>query len=163
VGPPPLRHYLRWEAEEAAKGSVKPSPGAVGPVIGDVAHVRMRSPAFRRFLLALTGMRCLATRAQVRRFRPGLDYTCANPSALTLAHRLDATLCLVQDAGAVAAEQWASGDVGGFQAYLPSAQEDNPDEAAVYRADGDDGGLLQVLPPFMSLSFLCVCAATLHV
>lgn len=45
-----------------------------------------------------------------------------------------------------AADLWASGDAGGFQAYLPSAQEDNPDEAAVYVADDDDedGGLLQV-------------------
>lgn len=120
--------------------------GAAGSVIGDVAHTRMSSPAFRRFLLAITGLRCLAARAQVRRFRPGLDYTCANPSALTLAHRLDATLCLVNDVGAAAAEQWASGDVGGFQAYLPSAQEDDADKAATYDADGDDGGMLQVIP-----------------
>ena len=42
-------------------------------------------------------MRPIGYRDELRRFRPGLDYTVAHHGAMTVTARLDATLCFVDD------------------------------------------------------------------
>lgn len=45
----------------------------------------------------MTALTTLGYRDEVRRFRPGLDYTVAHYGAMTKIPRLDATLCFVND------------------------------------------------------------------
>lgn len=45
----------------------------------------------------LTALRPIGYRDELRRFRPGLDYTVAHHGAMTVTARLDATLCFVDD------------------------------------------------------------------
>ena len=45
----------------------------------------------------LTALRPIGFRDELRRFRPGLDYTVAHHGAMTVTARLDATLCFVDD------------------------------------------------------------------
>ena len=45
----------------------------------------------------LTALRPTGYRDELRRFRPGLDYTVAHHGAMTVTARLDATLCFVDD------------------------------------------------------------------
>lgn len=45
----------------------------------------------------LTALRPVGYRDELRRFRPGLDYTVAHHGAMTVTARLDATLCFVDD------------------------------------------------------------------
>ena len=47
--------------------------------------------------LRLTALRPTGYRDELRRFRPGLDYTVAHHGAMTVTARLDATLCFVDD------------------------------------------------------------------
>jgi Oxoglutarate and iron-dependent oxygenase degradation C-term len=42
-------------------------------------------------------LRPIGYRDELRRFRPGLDYTVAHHGAMTVTARLDATLCFVDD------------------------------------------------------------------
>ena len=68
------------------------------------------------FLCCVSGVskpRLLAARGEVRRFRPGLDYTVAHYGVLTQDPQLDAVLCFVDDAGGAAREAWEGGEVGG--------------------------------------------------
>ena len=46
---------------------------------------------------SLTALRPTGYRDELRRFRPGLDYTVAHHGAMTVTARLDATLCFVDD------------------------------------------------------------------
>ena len=45
----------------------------------------------------LTALRPIGYRDELRRFRPGLDYTVAHHGAMTVTARLDATICFVDD------------------------------------------------------------------
>ncbi len=68
---------------------------------------------------------------QVRRFRPGLDYTVAHYGILTNDPRLDCVLCFCDDREE-AGDAWEAGEVGGFEAYL-LADEEERSAAEVYR------------------------------
>ena len=48
---------------------------------------------------------------EVRRFRPGLDYTLAHYGVLTKEPRLDCTLCFVDDKDDEGEESWGAGEV----------------------------------------------------
>jgi hypothetical protein len=83
--------------------------------------------------LQLTTIGLLGQQAEVRRFRPGLDYTVAHYGVLTKDPQLDAVLCFVTElAGTDDKEVWDGGEVGGFEAYL-LADEDG-EAAEVYKA-----------------------------
>jgi len=69
---------------------------------------------------------------QVRRFRPGLDYTIAHFGVLSDRPQLDATLCFVDDGGEESRAAWASDDLGGFQCYILADEEANA-AAETYR------------------------------
>lgn len=124
------------------------------------------SPAFRHFIANISQLIPIGARPfQVRRFRPGLDYTLAKSDAEAV---LDLTLGLTPDVGNMALKQagaigtapkglagkkkaakkpsgsetvtratakkikeaWESGEVGGWEAYMPPVEEG--DDPAVY-------------------------------
>ena len=111
-----------------------------------IARELFRSEAFAKWLQSVTDLGTVALRADLRRFRPGVDYTVATGApvdtpvdtdvgnssnggaAAAAAPRLDATLCFVDDSDETAAAAWASDDVGGFQCYI--AADDEADAAA---------------------------------
>ena len=64
-----------------------------------------------------------AHKGEVRRFRPGLDYTVAHHGILTVDPRLDATMCMVDDEGEEAGSAWDFGEVGGFECYIAADEE----------------------------------------
>lgn len=171
VGPPQLQQYMCLEEKPSSSASfnstfttasssstttaatAKAISGsqlaALNNLLRSTARV-LRSAAFGRLLQALTGCDCVSVRGAVRRFCPGLGYTCASPRGLTFAPRLDVTLCFVSES-----ELWESGDVGGFQTYLPTAAvEDNAEEAATYEAEDDGDELLQVTPKANTLNLV---------
>lgn len=78
----------------------------------------------------LTTIGLVGQQAEVRRFRPGLDYTVAHYGLLTRDPQMDAVLCFVAGGEAGDGEAWESGEVGGYEAYL-LADEDG-EAAAVY-------------------------------
>lgn len=64
-------------------------------------------------------------RVDIRRFRPGLDYTVAHSGEKVTTPILDATLCFVEASGADAGMMWDSDEVGGFQCYILGDDEAN--------------------------------------
>lgn len=80
---------------------------------------------------------------QVRRFRPGLDYTVATAGGMGEAVQLEATLCFVDSEGEASEGAWGSDDVGGFQCYI-AADEEATAAAETYRC------LPACLPPCLS-------------
>jgi hypothetical protein len=64
----------------------------------------------------------------------GLDYTVAHYGIITSEPRLDCVLTFVNDTTPEAADGWAVGEVGGFEAYLlADEEEETAGAAAVYR------------------------------
>ncbi|CAE8601995.1 unnamed protein product, partial [Polarella glacialis] len=148
LGPPHLRRYLRYsgkaEAELHEASSSSSLHGRLGNGLQVLAEDLFASRSFRRWLQACTGLEPRAgPKPEVRRFRPGLDYTVAartletEKSEVKVAE-LDATLVFALGDGtaraggasrsssdavgdqlrAAAAERWASEEVGGFESYL---------------------------------------------
>ncbi|PNH00469.1 hypothetical protein TSOC_013705, partial [Tetrabaena socialis] len=156
VGPPHKQRYLRYgPAPEAAttNGSdsanghtpaAAPAPAAsAGALLERVRRELLCSGAFCRLLKALTSITLLGQTGEVRRFRPGLDYTVAHYGIMTTDPRLDVVLTFVNDATDEAASAWQAGEVGGFEAYL-LADEEGPEggggAAEVYRVNVGGGG-----------------------
>ena len=153
VGPPQLRRYLRHTppkraaaAEEGGKAGGKVGVGARLQAVRALMH----SAPFVQLLSALSGHSASRCASEVRRFRPGLDYTLAHVGTLRAQSSLEATLSFVADEPHAAA-QWDSGDVGGFECYVPSSDEG---AAEVYRADEDSEGVTSVHPIANALSLV---------
>lgn len=70
--------------------------------------------------------------AEVRRFRPGLDYTLAHIGTQCAVPTLDATLSFVPSDGALQ-DSWESGDVGGFECHVQSSADEARAAAEVYK------------------------------
>jgi len=149
VGPPHLRRYLRLGTEE---GSGKCDGGEerhqqLGTLLRQVEEGLFKSGAFRKWLEACTQLAPRGVgRLELRRFRPGVDYTVAARSVMAAPEgaELDATLTFVRsDAEAVG--KWESEDVGGFESYLAADDADETVEAQeVYRGDEEDGPLVNL-------------------
>jgi Rps23 Pro-64 3,4-dihydroxylase Tpa1-like proline 4-hydroxylase len=172
VGPAHMQRYMRWEgsavkdantgtaaADESAPGAAEAA--AAGHLLAAVASDLFASAAFARLVRRLTTLALLGRRAEVRRFRPGLDYTVAHFGCLTPEPRLDCVLSFVDEREASGgAEAWAGGEVGGFEAYLLADEEEAAAGAAaeVYRGPGegggDDAGVLNVAPAANTLSLV---------
>ena len=107
----------------------------------------------------MTNLRPTAYKGDVRRFRPGLDYTVAHHGILTVDPRLDATLCVVDDEGDLKSSAWDFGECGGFECYIAADEEGDAADAAtaaVYKAQGEDDEdeLLSVSASFNTLSLV---------
>jgi prolyl 3-hydroxylase /prolyl 3,4-dihydroxylase len=132
-----------------------------GSLLEVVRRSLFRCPAFVRFLRLITSLDPVGVKTEVRRFRPGLDYTVAYYGVMTTAPRLDATLCFVseEDEGPAVIEEgasddssggvdlavdlWDSGDVGAFECYIETSNEgDSAAAAEVYKGPqlDDKGG-----------------------
>ncbi|KAL7751513.1 putative component of NuA3 histone acetyltransferase complex [Sorochytrium milnesiophthora] len=109
------------------------------------------SDAFIKLLRIATSLTPTSLRRQVRRFRPGLDYTLATSSP---EFTLDATLSLTPPHTC-----WADGRVGGYECYI--APDEGNDDPAVYRGaasksddDDQDGALLTVPAQWNTLTLV---------
>jgi len=156
VGPAHKQRYLvyRGGSEGAApKADEFEAARAAGEALHRVQEDLMASAAFARLIRRLTTLTMVGQRSEVRRFRPGLDYTVAHYGGLTKDPRLDAVLCFVSDSDEAARTAWDSGEVGGFEAYL-LADEDEDKPAEVYRGGDDDTGVLNVSPASNTLNLV---------
>jgi Rps23 Pro-64 3,4-dihydroxylase Tpa1-like proline 4-hydroxylase len=146
VGPAHKRRYLTYLNDQLNK-----SRNTIGNMLMDVLQGVLRSMAFSRYLKKITTLETLGYRDEIRRFRPGVDYSVAHYGGMTKVPRLDATLCFVDAQGGLE-ELWDDGDVGGFECYIEAEGEEGEtaEAAEVYKTaagGGDDeGDLLSVSP-----------------
>ncbi|KAL4426531.1 hypothetical protein ABPG77_008389 [Micractinium sp. CCAP 211/92] len=157
VGPCHKQRYLRYAPAEAgaAQGGDEAGGAAAraGTLLAQIKQELFSSAAFARLVAKLTTIGLVGQQAEVRRFRPGLDYTVAHYGVLTKDPQLDAVLCFVSEGEAGDRELWESGEVGGFEAYL-LADDDN-EAAEVYKAAQDDeSGVLNVSPAANTLNLV---------
>uniref|UniRef100_A0A7R9YSB2 Fe2OG dioxygenase domain-containing protein n=1 Tax=Chlamydomonas euryale TaxID=1486919 RepID=A0A7R9YSB2_9CHLO len=100
VGPPHKQRFLRYTAAAAAathgaeSTSVADTPGEL---LEQVRTQLFASGAFCRLLRKFTTLNMVGHRSDIRRFRPGLDYTVAHYGILTKDPRLDVVLCFVDN------------------------------------------------------------------
>ena len=157
VGPPHKQRYLRFEGGAATEEELKEvsaSSAAAetrnpGPLLSALRRDLFSSLPFFRLLKQLTTITQLGAAGEVRRFRPGLDYSVAHYGVLTSEPRLDAVLCFVDD-GSLGKDkgkrsvndddesEWGAGEVGGFEAYV-LADEDDEEAGAVEAGEGGEG------------------------
>jgi len=174
VGPPHKQRYLRFEGEaaseqalrEVAASSTSTSASASasaeandknnnpGPLLAALRRDLFSTLPFFRLLKQLTTITQLGSSGEVRRFRPGLDYSVAHYGVPTADPRLDAVLCFVDDGSLKQEEangdgkgkrkqnnndddesEWAAGEVGGFEAYV-LGDDDDEDAGAVEAGEG---------------------------
>lgn len=185
IGPPHKRRYLQYQAsspepvstillKDALQSHTKSSKSTassvikrdVGSILTLVHSQLFQSTVFAKYLHLLTSLKPTTYRGEVRRFRPGLDYTVAHYGGMTVEPRLDATLCFValqsashsDDTKEVVDEEnddadddedddedydnvWASGDVGGFECYIEAdADAETAEAAEVFRSASDGYG-----------------------
>ncbi|KAJ2479144.1 putative component of NuA3 histone acetyltransferase complex [Coemansia sp. RSA 2131] len=137
-GPPVVRRFACLQSAE----------DELGVQLMDIREM-FASPAFARWLAAVSALALRGRRGTVRRFRAGLDYTLASPDAGSSCTTLDAVLCLAQG------NTWADGVVGGYHCYVDSGDADDAsNDGSVYRAAGDDGILLTTPASWNSLSLV---------
>jgi hypothetical protein len=177
TGAPHKQHYLRFDgapqqgarafvvrrAREAHQVAVDLDlmyatiPFASGDVGGELKALQeelFKSAAFVHWLEKVTSLAPKGVRSVIRRFRPGLDYTVAHFGIITQQARLDATLCFVNDDNGVQADNWASGDVGGFECYIGEDDESVTGAAEVFRMNDDGEDLLSVTAALNTLSLV---------
>ena len=102
-GPPHKRRFVSFDAsigeelsEECEGGRVSRTQSVeCGILLDQCRNELIESVAFAKLLRKLVYVCPVAYRNDVRRFRPGLDYTVAHFGDITKDPRLDATLCFV--------------------------------------------------------------------
>jgi Rps23 Pro-64 3,4-dihydroxylase Tpa1-like proline 4-hydroxylase len=148
-GPAHMQRYLRYglPRHEGAKHA------ELGRILYDVYDKLISSVPFANLIRTFTTLSMIGCRGEIRRFRPGLDYTVAHYGALTKDPRLDVVLTFV-DNESMSSSAWEDGECGGFEAYLlADEEEDGP--AEVYRqVQDDDSGVLNVSASFNSISIV---------
>jgi len=129
AGPSHKQRYLRYQEPEdagnkkkttTAGNNIDPIAMALPPQTKSAGHLMsllkqkvMQSPAFGRYVNYVTSLGVpLGYRGQIRRFRPGLDYTVAHYGILTQKAVLDATICFAAGTGGIG---------------VPPDEEDNDD------------------------------------
>lgn len=146
IGPPHLRRFLRFESKSAEK--LKSSSSKAGELLSEIQESLFHSAAFHRYLYLVTGMKPCNYRDEVRRFRPGLDYTIAHHGTMVESSpSIDTTLCFCNRREEEDAENWESGDIGGFECYMAADADADADATAeVYKVENeeDDGQLISV-------------------
>ncbi|OQR82585.1 hypothetical protein ACHHYP_15758 [Achlya hypogyna] len=123
-GPVHLQRYLTFVGQGAMSESA-----SAGHLLARVKTELMASAVFQKYLWLLTGFLPTALRSQVRRFRAGLDYTLAHEQSVPESTCLDLVLSFSDCRDVDAKEAWNSGDVGGFECYMP-AEEDGLGDVA---------------------------------
>ena len=120
LAPPVVRRYVQYPIK--ANHELK---------ISNLASELLASSAWVKFLSLATSLRPLAGRHEIRRFRPGCDYTVGYHKMLESDTRLDVSLCFTPES-----QGWATGDIGGFECFIES--EDSQQIAAEVYGNEDD-------------------------
>lgn len=150
-GPAHKQRFLEYHANSKSTDDCQ----MIGSLLHHVKTHVFESEAFARYLRRLTsldrptGVRC----GQIRRFRPGLDYTVAHYGLLVDQSVLDATMCFVYDENDENIV-WESGDCGGFECYIEADEEDADKGAADEYNEDDDTDLLSVSASNNTLSLV---------
>ena len=140
VGPPHLQRYCRYETPRNQNGDA----AQAGRLLWKLRSAFL-SEIFTTFIRLISGRKLRASRAEVRRFRPGHDYTLAHAGQLNKQTLLDMTFCcvpLTRNGAAEALQMWDSGDVGGFECLLE--RDESSGAAEVYNVDSDQGGVTSI-------------------
>lgn len=142
-GPPHKQRFLTYTPGPETPPASSSAHASAGHALQDIATSVLKSPAFLRYLKAITKLQVASSRYEVRRFRAGIDYTVAHHGTMVETPMLDATLCFVKvnedDEEEADAELWESGDAGGFECYIEADEDaDAAATAEVYRANNDD-------------------------
>ena len=111
-----------------------------GRLLTQVQQQVFASAAFFRYLQAVTSLDPPTSilSQEVRKFRPGLDYTIAHYGLLQDASVLDATLCFVSSTTEDEQGMWECGDSGGFECYIEAEGLEDEDEDDAEHADNDE-------------------------
>ncbi|CAB9518861.1 Prolyl 3,4-dihydroxylase OGFOD1 [Seminavis robusta] len=153
IGPPHKQRYLQYDEKEmSSQNDDKPSSSA-GQLLAQLQQNVLQSPQFARYLHCVTSLgNPLGYKGQIRRFRPGLDYTVAHYGILTHKAVLDATMCFAAGTGGVLQKDsddkqkkksstdekdddneddideadmlWQSDEMGGFECYIEADDYD---------------------------------------
>ncbi|SGY43256.1 BQ5605_C001g00006 [Microbotryum silenes-dioicae] len=122
VGPPHLQRFLAWGAELDDDDEDELA------VLLKKVKSTFESTSFARLLATLTGVTLKAYTLDLRRFRPGLDYTLAR--GVEEGHILDVGLGLTPEPEVGRErELWEEGDVGGWEVWLDGGEGEEGDEA----------------------------------
>jgi len=149
------------------------SSAAIGKLLHTVQKQVFESQPFLRYLKRVTSLDkptgIIGNNGdQIRRFRPGLDYTVAHYGLLMQESVLDATMCFARDITEEDMAMWESGDIGGFECYIEAdiddddLQQQENGESAVAKGKGpadeyneeDDTELLSVSASNNTLSLV---------
>mmetsp|Transcript_11877 Transcript_11877/g.21706 ORF Transcript_11877/g.21706 Transcript_11877/m.21706 type:complete len:599 (+) Transcript_11877:79-1875(+) len=164
VGPPHLRRHLALtglEGTVASAGEAGDLASRLRALVGGL----FSTSEFRSWLHAATQVEPLGeTTVQVRRFRPGMDYTVAVRPEQTLPTdaSLDVVLTLVGDTSADAIKKWESEEVGGFESYIAADEEETTEVQETYRAADNDGPLINLAVAPNTLAMVLRDAQTLR-
>eukprot|EP00892_Ulva_mutabilis_P005320 jgi/Ulvmu1/315/UM001_0319.1 len=130
---------------------------SAAPTAGRLLHAAccdlFASEAFAKWLLGVTELAPRGMRSDVRRFRPGLDYTVATAGGTGAAVQLEATLCFVSASREDEAAAWGSDEVGGFQCYI-LADDEAAAAAETYRAEEEDDSMISCSAAFNTLNLI---------
>ena len=160
-GPSHKRRYLQYQAPDsdtlydevnAYLASTSSEDRAdkgrlIGSILSLLQHKLFQHPVFANYLHVITSLVPTSYRSEVRRFRPGLDYTVAHYGGMTKEPRLDATLCFVKDddssgaggSGVTAGAKVASADKDA-ECDDDEEEEEEEGEAEGPWSSGDVGG-----------------------
>ena len=109
VGPPHIQRFV------ALPFSLSASSPRLVTLLASI-NTLFSSPAFRTFIATLTSLLPTSYTTQVRRFRPGLDYTLARGEPSDSEARLDVGLGLTPVPATEAdVRLWEGGEVGGWE------------------------------------------------
>jgi len=110
-GPPHLCRYLRYESTNS-EGTFRRSD--VGEVLENIRNEVFASLEFKAWIETVTGSTCQLSNSEIRRFRPGFDYTLAYNTRQSRTE-IDVTACFT---GESSSPSWTSGDVGGYKCFM---------------------------------------------
>jgi Rps23 Pro-64 3,4-dihydroxylase Tpa1-like proline 4-hydroxylase len=150
-GPAHKQRFLEYQPESESTDSCQ----MIGSLMHHVKTQVFESQQFARYLRRLTSLDqpTGVRKGQIRRFRPGLDYTVAHYGLLVDQSVLDATMCFVYDENDENMV-WESGDCGGFECYIEADDEDEETGAADEYNEDDDTELLSVSASNNTLSLV---------
>ncbi|KAI8108949.1 hypothetical protein M9435_005366 [Picochlorum sp. BPE23] len=150
-GPAHMQRYLEFTGDSSTQESTH---RRLGSTMRELCDKVICSVPFANLIRSFTTLTMDGVnRREIRRFRPGLDYTVAHYGILTKDPRLDVVLTFVDEAS-MDESSWADGECGGFEAYLlADEEEDGP--AEVYRqAQDDESGVLNISAAFNAISIV---------
>lgn len=150
-GPAHKQRFLEYQPDSQSADNCQ----MIGGLLHHVKTHVFESEQFARYLKRLTSLdRPTGVRSgQIRRFRPGLDYTVAHFGLLVDESVLDATMCFVYDENDENLV-WESGDCGGFECYIEADDEDEGKGPADEYNEDDDTDLLSVSASNNTLSLV---------